>query len=133
MLKVLFAISLVGLLACGTGEPDSEATGSTLDTPPVSAMEPPGDNAEGVEGEETAAIEGEQVDLEANAAAIESCIDLVASGDFGEALPVCLNAASIDAGNAEVQAALAVAQEKTAAEAASGAATAADALSEIGN
>ncbi len=84
MSKVLFAISLMVLLACGTEESGSEATGSTSDTPPVSAMAPSGDDAEGVEGEE--------IDLEANRAA---------------------------------------AQEKTAAEAASGAA--ADAASGTGN
>ncbi len=84
MSKVLFAISLMVLLACGTGESDSGVTGSTSDTPSVSAMAPSGDAAEGV-----------------------------------------------DAQNAEDQAALAAAQEKTAAEAASGAA--ADAPGETGN
>ncbi len=135
MSKILFAISLMGLLACGTGESDSGATGSASDIPPVSAMAPSGDDAEAVEVEGIVVIEGEQVDPEANAAVIASCIDLVASGDFEEALPVCLVAASIDARNAEVQAALMVAQEKTAAEAASGAAAdaAADALGGIGN
>ena len=135
MSKVLFAISLMGLLACGTGESTPGATGSAPDTPPVSAMPPSGDDAEVVEAEEIAVVEGEQIELEAGAAVIASCIDLVASGDFAEALPVCLEAASIDADSAEVQAALAMAQKKTAAEAASGAAAdaAADALGGIGN
>ena len=135
MFKVLFAISLMGLLACGTGESGTGATGSASDTPPVSAMAPSGDAAEVVEVEEIAVIEGGQLDLEANAAVIASCIDLVASGDFEEALPVCLEAASIDAENAAVQAALATAQKKTAAEAASGAAAddAANLLGGIGD
>ncbi len=93
MSKVLFAISLMVLLSCGTGESGPGATGSTSDTPPVSAMAPSGDAAAGVEGEQ------------------------------------------VDAQNAEDQAALAAAQEKTAAEAASGAAAdaATDAAGGTGN
>ena len=66
---------------------------------------------------------------------IQSCINLVASGDFEGALPVCLKAASIDAENAEVKAALAKAKAETAKEAATGAAAdaAADALGGLGN
>jgi hypothetical protein len=80
-------------------------------------------------------LEGEQAAAEAGAAAIRSCIDLVASGDFEDALPACLEAASIDAGNADVQAALAKAQAETASEAAAGAAAdaAANALGGLGN
>ena len=115
MSKILFAMSLVGLLACGSGDSDSGAIGSTSDTPAVSAAT--GD------------------DVEADAAAIRSCIDLVASGDYADALPACLQAASIDADNAEVQAALAKAQAETASEAATGAAAdaAANALGGLGN
>ena len=130
MSKVLFAISLMSLLACGTGESNSGAIGSTSDTPAVSAAAPTGDD---VEIQEIAVIVGEQV--EDDAAEIRSCIDLVAAGDFEDALPVCLEAASIDAENAEVQAALAKAQAETASEAATGAANdaAANALGELGN
>ena len=130
MSKIWFAISLVGLLACGTGESDSGATGSISDTPPVSASAPTGDDVEMVEVE---VIEGEQA--KADAAEISSCIRLVASADYEDALPVCLEAASIDADNAEVKAALAKAEAETAKEAASGAAAdaAADALGGLGN
>ena len=133
MSKIWFAISLVGLLACGSGESDSGATGSISDAPPVSAAAPSGDDVEVVEVAEIAVIEGEQA--EADAAEISSCIRLVASGDYEEALPVCLEAASIDADNAEVKAALAKAETETAKEAASGAAAdaAADALGGLGN
>jgi hypothetical protein len=133
MSKIWFAISLVGLLACGTGESDSGTTGSISDTPPVSATASTGDDVEMVEVEEIAIIEGEQAEVDA--AEISSCIRLVASGDYEEALPVCLEAASIDADNAEVQAALAKAETEMAAEAASGAAAdaAADALGGLGN
>ena len=113
MSKVLFALSLVSLLACGSGESNSGALDGTSDTPAVSAAAPTGDDA----------------------AAISSCIDLVASGDFEDALPICLEAASIDAENADVQAALAKAQAETASEAATGAAAdaAANALGGLGN
>lgn len=133
MSKICFAISLVGLLACGTGESDSGATGSLSDTQPVSASAPSGDEAEMVEVDEIEIVEGEQA--EADAAEISSCIHLVASGDFEGALPVCLEAASIDADNAEVQAALAKAKAETAKEAASDTAAdaAADALGGLGN
>ena len=126
MSKIWFAISLVGLLACGAGESDSGTAGSISDTPPVSATASTGDDVEVVEVE---AIAGEQA--EADAAEISSCIRLVASGDYEEALPVCLEAASIDADNAEVKAALAKAETETAKEAATGAA--ADALGGLGN
>jgi hypothetical protein len=126
MSKIWFAISLVGLLACSAGESDSGATGSTMDTPPVSATTSTGDAVEMIEVEE---IAGEQA--EADAAEISSCIRLVASGDYEEALPVCLEAASIDADNAEVKAALAKAETETAKEAATDAA--ADALGGLGN
>ena len=116
MSKIWFAISLVGLLACGSGESDSGATGSLSDTPPVSATASTGDDMEAAEAE---------------AAEISSCTRLVASGDYEKALPVCLEAASIDANNADVKAALAKAEAETAKEAATGAA--ADALGEIGN
>jgi len=123
MSKIWFAISLVGLLACGAGESDSGATGSISDTTPVSASAPTGDDD----------VKGEQA--EAEAAEISSCIRLVASGKYEEALPVCIEAASIDADNAEVKAALAKAEAETAKEAASGAAAdaAADALGGLGN
>jgi hypothetical protein len=130
MSKIWFAISLVGLLACGAGESDSGATGGTMDTPPVSATASTGDAVEVVEVEE---IAGEQA--EADAAEISSCIRLVASGDYEDALPVCLEAASIDADNAEVKAALAKAETETAKEAAANAAAdaAGDALGGLDN
>ncbi len=120
MSKIWFAISLVGLLACGTGESDSGTTGSLSDTPPVSAAAPAGDDMKAAK---------------ADAAEISSCTRLVASGDFEEALPVCLKAASIDADNAEVKAALAKAEAETAKKAASDAAAdaTADALGGISN
>jgi len=134
MSKILFAISLVGLLACGGGESDTGAIGSGSDTPAVSAAVPASDEVEEVES-----IEGGRGDVEAAAAATRSCIGLVASGDFEDALPICLEAASIDADNAEVQAALTKAQAETAKQAASDAAADAagdavgSALGELGN
>lgn len=125
MSKVLFAISLMTLLACGSGDSDSGATGSASDAPPVSATAPTGSDVKAAGGEQ----------VKAAAPEIQSCINLVASGDFEGALPVCLKAASIDAENAEVKAALAKAKAETAKEAATGAAAeaAADALGGLGN
>ncbi|MBW2715557.1 MAG: hypothetical protein JRD03_05750 [Deltaproteobacteria bacterium] len=134
MSKILFAISLVGLLACGAGDSDTGAIGSGSDTPAVSAAVSASDEVEGVE-----IIEGDRGNVEAAAAATRSCIGLVASGDFEDALPVCLEAASIDADNGDVQAALAKAQTETAKQAASDAAADAagdavgSALGELGN
>ena len=125
MPKILFAISLMSLLACGSGESSPGATGSALDTPPVSARAPAGEAME-------------QADLGADAAVIKSCIDLVASGDYQRAVPVCLQATAIEAENADVQASLAKAQAKVAEAASSAAANAAgdaaaDALGGISN
>ncbi len=58
MSKVLFAISLMSLLACGSGESSPGATGSDLDTPPVSAQAPAGDAVEPADTKEMKAIEG---------------------------------------------------------------------------
>ena len=129
MSKIWFAISLVGLLACGAGESDSGATGDTMDTPPVSATKATGDAMDAAEGEQA----------KAEAAEVSSCIRLVASRKYEEALPVCIEAARIDADNAEVKAALAKAEAEKAKEAASKAAgdaagdAAADALGGLGN
>lgn len=125
MPKVLFAISLMTLLACGSGDSDSGATGSASDAPPVSATAPTGSDVKAAGGEQ----------VKAEAPEIRSCISLVASRDFEGALPVCLKAASIDPENAKVKASLAKAQAETAKEAATGAAAdkAADALGGLGN
>jgi len=138
MPKVLFAILLVSLMACGSGESESGAIAGAPDSPAVSAAAPAGGGSAAVEIDEVEIVEGEQADLGADAAAVRSCIDLVASGDFDGALPVCLEAASIDPENADVQAALAKAKAETskaatgaAADAAAGAA--ADALGGLGN
>jgi hypothetical protein len=121
MSKVLFAISLMTLMACGSGDSGSGSAGSASDAPPVSATAPTGGD--------TKAAGGEQA--EAEAAEISSCIRLVAAGDYEAAVPVCLEAAKIDADNAEVQAALKKAETEAAKEAATGAA--ADALGDLGN
>jgi hypothetical protein len=125
MSKVLFAISLMTLLACGSGDSDSGATGSASDAPPVSATAPTGDDVKAAGGEQA----------KAEAAEISSCIRLVAAGDYETAVPVCLEAAKIDADNADVQAALKKAETEAAKEAATSTASdaAADALGGLGN
>lgn len=137
MSKLVFAISLMALLACGSEESNSGATGSTAETPPVSAKMP--SEAKAPAAPQAPAVEANQPNAAANAGVISSCLDLVKSGDYQQAVPVCLEAAKIDAQNAEVKAALAKAQAETAAKAASGAATgaatdaASKALGDIGN
>jgi len=138
MSKLVFAISLMTLLACGSGESTSEATGSAPKTPPVSAKMPAASEAKAPAAPQAPAVEAKQPDAAANADVIPSCINLVASGQYEQAVPVCIEAAKIDAQNAEVKAALAKAQAETAAKAASGATGAATdaaskALGGIGN
>jgi hypothetical protein len=137
MSKVLFAISLMTLLACGSGDSDTGTADSAADAQPVSAAASASKKAAPAKVEEAETRGGEQAKMDA--VEISSCISLVASAKFEEAVPVCLKAASIDAENAEVQAALAKAQAETAKEAAAGAASdaageaAADALGGLGN
>jgi hypothetical protein len=57
MSKILFAISLMSLLACGSGESNPGATDSALDTAPVSAEAPAGDAMEPAKTEKMKAIE----------------------------------------------------------------------------
>jgi hypothetical protein len=131
MSKVLFAISLMTLLACGSGDSDSEATGSAAADKAVSAAASAADKAEMAKEAPT----GDGGQAKAEAAEISSCIRLVAAGDYETAVPVCLQAAKIDADNADVQAALKKAETEAAKEAATGAASdaAADALGGLGN
>ena len=107
MLKIAFAIPLMVLLACGSGDTNQETASTDGDLSPVSATGPNAAELEAVE----AAIE----DLEAAAFEIESCLGLVASREYADAVPICLDAAAIDPGNTEVQAALQEAQAEVAA------------------
>ena len=107
MLKTAFAISLMTLLACGSGDTNQGAAATPGELSPVAAAGSGIDSAPILE----AALE----DLEVGAFEIESCLDLVASGEFADAIPICLEAAAIAPGNTEVQAALGEAQAKSAA------------------
>ena len=110
MFRILFAISVIALLACGSGETNQGAADSAGDMPPVSAA---GSATDEIEIER---IEVEAIEAAAIAAQVSSCLDLVKSRAFAEAVPVCLEAASIDPENARVQTALAKAQAKAALE-----------------
>ena len=118
MFRILFAISVIALLACGSGETNQGAADSAGDMPPISAA---GSAADEIEIEE---IEIEAVEAAAIATQISSCLDLVKRRAFAEAVPVCLEAVSIDPENAQAQAALAKAQAEAAAEGAMAAAEA---------
>lgn len=104
MLRILFAISFIALLACNSEENNQGAADSAGDMPPVSVA---GTDTDDIEIEK---VEAEAIEAEVLAAEITSCLSLVKTGAFAEALPVCLEAAAIDSENAEVQAALAKAQ-----------------------
>ncbi len=110
MFRILFATSFIALLACGSGESNQGNAINPGDTPPVSAAGTATDDIE-IERIEVEAIEADPV-----AAEVTSCLDLVRTGAFEAALPMCLQAASIDPENAEVQAALAKSQAKVAME-----------------
>jgi hypothetical protein len=117
MLKIAYAISLMALLACGSESSNQGAAATGGDLPPVSAA--------GAGTEAVLTPEAVLEDLEIGAFEIESCLGLVASGEFADAIPICLDAAAIDPENNEVQAALDEAQAKVAEAGASAAAQAA--------
>ena len=104
MLRTLFAISFIALLACGSGE----TTQGTGDIPPVSAA---GTSTDDIEIEKIETIEASALTV-----GVRSCLGLVEAGAYVEALPVCLEAAAAAPENAEVQVALATAQAEAAAE-----------------
>lgn len=110
MLRILFAISFIALLACNSGEDNQGAADSAGDMPSVSAA---GTDADDIEIER---VEVEAIEAEVLAAEISTCLGLVKNGAYAEALPVCLEAAAIDSENAEVQAALAKAQAEAVAD-----------------
>jgi hypothetical protein len=118
MLRAFFVVSLMAMLACGADQSDPGTAGSDADTPPVSAVN---SAADAIEVEE---IEVEAIEIE-TAPQVSSCLGLVTSGAFAQAVPVCLEAAAIDPENAEVQAALAKAQAQAALDGAASTASAA--------
>ena len=116
MLKTAFAISLMTLLACGSGDTNQGAAATPGELSPVAAAGSGIDSAPILEAAlEDLDLEAALEDLEVGAFEIESCLDLVASGEFADAIPICLEAAAIAPGNTEVQAALGEAQAKSAA------------------
>jgi len=113
--RALFIIALAGL-ACGSQEgsqstPATDTTGATgaveIETPPVSAVQPPSEAAP------------------APSAETISCLELVSGGKYAEAVVICQTAATQDPTNTEVATALAKAGAATAAQGAAGAASAA--------
>jgi len=100
--KALFIFAFAGL-ACGS----QEASQSTSETPPVSAVQSP-------------STAGPAPSAEA-----VSCLELVSVGKYAEAVVICQTATNQDPTNTAVAAALAKAGAATAAEGAAGAASAA--------
>ena len=117
--KAIFIIAFAGL-ACGSQEtsqstPGAGATGGTeggaaeveIETPPVSAIQPPSSTGP------------------APSAEAVSCLELVSGGKYAEAVVICQTAANQDPTNTDVATALAKAGAATAAQGAAGAASAA--------
>jgi hypothetical protein len=110
----LVAISLAALaLACG---PQERAQTGAQETPPVEAPAATG-AAEPAMPETPAPPAAEAADPQA-----QSCLDLVASAKFVEAVPVCMAALEANPANEAVKSALAKAQTEAAKTAAAGAA-----------
>ncbi len=103
MLRILLTISFIALLACNSGETNPGDASNAGDTSPVSAAGSDGD----VEIER---VEIEEIEMDAVAAEVSSCLDLVKARAYTEALPICIEAAAIDPANTKVQAALAKAE-----------------------
>ena len=110
MLRILFATSFIALLACGSGESNQGTPDSLGDIPPVSAA---GTATDDIKIEK---IEIDEIAADAVAVEVSSCLHLVKTNAFAAALPVCLQAISIDPDSVEVQAALAKSQAKVAME-----------------
>jgi hypothetical protein len=120
MLRFTIVWAVFSLLACGAQESQEMGAGAAA--------------------ESAAAVEGSAPDLASVDAAVEaaaeahasvaSCLDLVRSGEFEEAVPRCLEAARVEPDNAEVQSALEQAQSAVAAAQAEGAADAAQAAAD---
>jgi len=132
MLRTALLTSLVLLLGCGGQETSDAGRIAPTETPDTAAPAPsPVGSAPGAMKAETPAevarpsAEVAPPSVEATVhPQVQGCLDLIGQGEFSQALPVCLEAARLDPGNTEVQAALAKAKTETAGlDAATGAAT----------
>ena len=106
---VIIGFVVLGLSACGQGQNGSSE--SSQGSPTGAEAAKPGVGA-GANQDAT------------------SCLDLVASAKYGDAVPVCTRALSLDSANEKLKAALETANEKLAAGAADAAAGAQDAADE---
>jgi hypothetical protein len=108
MLKITFAILLLALLACGSGDSDRSTSTTAGSLPPVSAAGP--NQLDTITTPRTVVD-----DLLAGRFEIESCLALVAGGQFANAIPACNEAAALAPENTQVRTALNEAQTQSAA------------------
>jgi hypothetical protein len=106
MIKIAYATLLMALLACSSENANQDVSSTAADLPPVSAAGP--------DSGETAIPDTTLLDRTVGAFEIESCLELVNSGEFADAITVCDEAAKIAPENTEVRAALKEARAKVA-------------------
>jgi hypothetical protein len=117
MLRFTIVWAVFSLLACGAQESQEMGAGAAVESAAPGVVEGAAPDRPSVDAAMEAAAEAH--------ASVASCLDLVRSGEFEEALPRCLEAAGVEPDNAEVQGALEQAQSAVAAAQAEGAAAAA--------
>jgi hypothetical protein len=102
MVRLAIAISLFALLACGGSE--TKETGTAGEAGKTPAVGTAVEKAKGSEMEKPAATVDPKV---------QSCLDLVRSAQYQQALAVCLAAQEIDPSNQQVQEAVNTARAET--------------------
>jgi hypothetical protein len=122
MLRFTIVWAVFSLLACGAQESQEMGAGAAAESAAAGVVEGDAPDLPYVDAAMEAAAEAH--------ASVASCLDLVRSGAFEEALPRCLEAAGVEPDNAEVQGALEQAQSAVAAAQAEGAAAAAQAAAD---
>jgi len=125
MLRTALVTSLVLLLGCGGQEASDAGRTAPTETPDTAtpASSPVGSAPGAMKAETPAEVARPSAEAAVHPQ-VQGCLDLIGQGEFSQALPVCLEAARLDPGNMEVQAALTKAKTEMAGlDAATGAAT----------
>ncbi len=107
MLRFTIVWAVFGLLACGAQESQEMGAGAAADSPAAGVVEGAAPNLPSLDAAMEAVAEAHP--------SVASCLDLVRSGEYAEAVPRCLEAARVEPDNAEVQGALEEAQSAAAA------------------
>jgi hypothetical protein len=115
---IVIAVAILGLSACGRGQNESATSGTTGSATGSAPTSAPAAAAESAAKPDVGAAPNEDV---------TSCLDLVGTGSYEQAVPICNAALNADPANEKVKAALETAQAKVAAMASDAAQGAADA------